>query len=61
MAGFVKQYLRLDEVALMLNVHIGTVRRWTNEGALPAIRTAGNHRRIPWSAMARFGASANLA
>jgi len=38
-------WLKLSEVAEMLGVHPGTVRSWSNQGALPVHRTKGGHRR----------------
>ena len=37
--------LRLPEAARLLGVHIGTLRRWDNEGKLKAARTPGGQRR----------------
>lgn len=34
----VNSMLTISEVAQMLNVHINTVRRWSNQGALKAYR-----------------------
>lgn len=38
-------WLRLSEVAVMLGVHPGTVRSWSDQGVLPVHRTSGGHRR----------------
>ncbi|MEM6326407.1 MAG: helix-turn-helix domain-containing protein [Bacteroidota bacterium] len=46
--------LSVSEAANRLGVHIGTVRRWTDEGLLPVSRTAGGHRRIPTEAVERL-------
>ncbi|GCD19303.1 hypothetical protein CTKZ_08650 [Cellulomonas algicola] len=37
--------LSIKHVATRFSVSIGTVRRWTDAGLLPAERTAGGHRR----------------
>ena len=34
----IKTMLTTNEVARLLNVHINTVRRWSNNGALPGYR-----------------------
>lgn len=34
----IKQMLTTSEVARLLNVHINTVRRWSNSGILPGYR-----------------------
>ncbi len=41
-----KQWLTLSDVATMLGVHEGTVRRWADAGRLPSYRTPGGHRRF---------------
>ena len=42
--------LTASEVARLLNVHINTVRRWSNQGALKAYRigSRGDRRFRPW-------------
>lgn len=35
----------IGHAAHLLGVHSDTLRRWTDEGKIPAIRTAGGHRR----------------
>jgi excisionase family DNA binding protein len=39
-------WLSLSEVAKMIGVHPGTVRNWSDQGALPVHRTQGGHRRF---------------
>jgi excisionase family DNA binding protein len=46
--------LTLDETARLLEVCPTTVRRWTNKGALPCERSAGNQRRFKWSSSQNF-------
>lgn len=46
--------LSVSEAADRLGVHISTVRRWTGNGTLPEIRTAGGHRRVPSEAIDRL-------
>ncbi len=40
-----KEWLSLSEAAKILGVHPGTIRLWSNKGALPTHRTQGGHRR----------------
>ena len=44
--------LSVSAAADRLGVHVATIRRWTDEGDLPVVRTPGGHRRIPASAVA---------
>lgn len=37
-SGDIKPMLTANEVARLLNVHINTVRRWSNQGLLPTYR-----------------------
>lgn len=46
--------LRVREAADLLGVHVDTVRRWTDEGRLAAVRTPGGHRRISREAVERL-------
>jgi PAS domain S-box-containing protein/excisionase family DNA binding protein len=46
--------LSLREVAQMLATSTSTVRRWTDDGRLPARRTAGGHRRFRLADVARL-------
>ena len=40
-----KKLLTMTEVAEIFQVHVNTIRNWTNEGKLKCIRTPGKHRR----------------
>lgn len=42
------------EVAAALNVGVSSVKRWTNDGRLASIRTAGGHRRYAIAAVREF-------
>lgn len=46
--------LSVSAAAERLGVHVGTVRRWTDDGVLPEARTPGGHRRIPVEAVERL-------
>jgi len=45
-AQMAKGYLTSREVALILGVSESSVKRWIDDGLMPATRTAGGHRRI---------------
>ncbi len=47
-------FLNVSAAADRLGVHVGTVRRWTDDGILPDVRTPGGHRRIPAEAVERL-------
>lgn len=47
-------WLTLGEAAELLNVHPTTIRRWANNGDLPAMVTPGGHRRFAAADLARF-------
>lgn len=46
--------LSVSAAAERLGVHVGTVRRWTDGGILPEVRTPGGHRRVPAEAVERL-------
>src|SRR5712692_5324568 len=48
---------RMGEAAELLGVSPDTVRRWSDAGRLPTLRTEGGHRRIDGAALAGFAAS----
>jgi molybdopterin-binding protein len=47
----------MGQAAELLGVSPDTVRRWTDAGRLPTIRTGGGHRRVDGAALAGFAAS----
>ncbi|MEO0557727.1 MAG: helix-turn-helix domain-containing protein [Bacteroidota bacterium] len=47
-------FLTVSQAAEHLGVHVGTIRRWTDDGTLPESRTPGGHRRIPAEAVERL-------
>jgi molybdopterin-binding protein len=47
----------MGQAAELLGVSPDTVRRWTDAGRLPIVRTRGGHRRIDGAALADFAAS----
>ncbi len=49
-----ESHLSVGDAAERLGVHPGTVRRWTDDGTLPEVRTPGGHRRIPAEAVERL-------
>lgn len=56
----VTDWLTLSEVAKMLGVHPGTVRKWADKGHLPSHRTQGGHRRFRRQEMELWVKSQNL-
>lgn len=46
--------LSVSAAADLLGVHVVTIRRWTDDGKLPEVRTPGGHRRIPRAAIDRL-------
>jgi len=53
MAGELR-YFTSEEVSNILGVHVSSVKRWTNQGKLECIRTAGGHRKFLFSHIADF-------
>ena len=48
------QYFNSQEAAQILGVNVSTIKRWTDEGKLECIQTAGGHRRFLMDHLARF-------
>lgn len=44
-------WLTLSEAATLLGVHPSTLRRWSDEGRVPTVRTQGGHRRFERAAV----------
>ena len=54
MSGDREQFMTPHEVAELLMVSPVTVRQWAQKGMLPALTTAGGHRRFRWDDVERF-------
>src|SRR3954466_1734512 len=48
--------MTLQAAAATLDISPSRLRRWADEGRIPAIRTAGGHRRFPLEAVRRLAA-----
>lgn len=48
------QYFNSEEAAKILGVNVSTIKRWTDEGKLGCIRSAGGHRKFLMSHLADF-------
>ena len=49
--------LRIGQAADLMGVSVDTIRRWTDAGRIPTIRTRGGQRLLDGAALARFMAS----
>ena len=49
-----EELLSSQKAAAILKVAVSTVKRWTDEGLLPCVKTAGGHRRYALSDLKRF-------
>ena len=47
-------WLSLNEAAKVLGIHPSTLRRWSDEGHLPSVRTEGGHRRYDRNVLTSF-------
>jgi excisionase family DNA binding protein len=54
------EQMTLQAAAATLAVSPSRLRRWADEGRIPAIRTAGGHRRFPLEAVRRLAAERGL-
>ena len=52
---------RMGEAAELLGVSVDTVRRWADSGQLRTTRTAGRHRVVDGTVLARFAAATSPA
>lgn len=48
------QYFSTTDVAHLLGVHVSTIKRWTEEGKLDCIKTAGGHRKFTFQHVSHF-------
>lgn len=48
------QYYNSIEAAKILGVNVSTIKRWTDEGKLECIRSAGGHRKFVMSHLSKF-------
>src|SRR5262249_40489366 len=51
-----EQQMTLQAAAATLDISPSRLRRWADEGRIPAVRTAGGHRRFPLQAVRRLAA-----
>jgi len=49
-----KELISPKQVALALGVSEASLKRWCDKGLIPAIRTAGGHRRLPINGVIHF-------
>jgi len=48
------QYYNSIEAAKILGVNVSTIKRWTDDGKLECVRTAGGHRKFVMSHLSKF-------
>jgi excisionase family DNA binding protein len=48
------QYFNSEEAAQILNVNVSSIKRWTEDGTLDCIKTAGGHRKFTMQHLAKF-------
>jgi excisionase family DNA binding protein len=54
------EYVSTAQVARALGLGVSTVKRWVDDGVLPALRTEGGHRRLRLSDVLEFAKRSNL-
>lgn len=47
-------WLSLTEAAKFLGIHASTLRRWSDQGVVPAVRTKGGHRRFEQATLEQY-------
>jgi excisionase family DNA binding protein len=48
------KYLNSEEVARILNVNVSSIKRWTEDGTLECVKTAGRHRKFTMQYLANY-------
>lgn len=48
------KYFSTTDLANLIGVHVSTIKRWTDEGKLECIKTAGGHRKFTFQHVAHF-------
>jgi excisionase family DNA binding protein len=48
------QYFNSEEAASILNVNVSSIKRWTEDGTLDCVKTAGGHRKFTMQHLAKF-------
>ena len=48
------QYFNSEEAARILNVNVSSIKRWTEDGTLECIKTAGGHRKFTMQHLANY-------
>jgi excisionase family DNA binding protein len=48
------QYFNSEEAARILNVNVSSIKRWTEDGTLECVKTAGGHRKFTMQQLAKF-------
>lgn len=48
------QYFNSEEAARILNVNVSSIKRWTEDGTLECVKTAGGHRKFTMQHLVKF-------
>jgi len=48
------QYFNSEEAARILNVNVSSIKRWTEDGTLECVKTAGGHRKFTMQHLANY-------